>query len=272
MDPEARPSVPFVYFSYTQQTEKVMVAMADVLRDRGCDVTLAPIFFIDPRYEKRFKQFPMPRPYLEVFGMIAAELRHRAAEIGIPDVVTAKRYDFVCIGSPTRWLSTNVPIRSFPESSEASRLLGGTPFAEGLAERMVPSAQPGLPDRPAPRSVQLPSAPSDLMSHQLPRSTHGSGIRQEHPSPLGVAISPIPIIAIILVLLSNRAGVNNAAFAGGWSTPQSSHLEATTCTCSDRFSSLRWRSCWSSRSTASGGRAMTERNRRPGHATGGGRS
>jgi len=33
---------------------------------------------------------------------------------------------------------------------------------------------------------------------------------------LGVAISPIPIIAIILMLLSKRAGMNSFAFALGW--------------------------------------------------------
>ncbi len=33
---------------------------------------------------------------------------------------------------------------------------------------------------------------------------------------LGVAISPIPIIAIILMLLSRRAGANSAAFLVGW--------------------------------------------------------
>ena len=39
--------------------------MAEVLRGRGCDVSLAAIEFTDPRYEKRFKDFPMPRPFRE---------------------------------------------------------------------------------------------------------------------------------------------------------------------------------------------------------------
>jgi hypothetical protein len=135
MDTKTDPSVLFVYFSYTHQTETVMEAMADVLRDRGCRVSLAPIAFTDPRYEKRFQQFPMPRPFLEVVAMIPAELRHRPATIGIPDLVTDDEYDFVFIGSPTWWLSTNVPIRSFLESDAAARLLRGKEFAAAVCCR-----------------------------------------------------------------------------------------------------------------------------------------
>ncbi len=129
MDPAAKPSVLFVYYTYTQQTRKVAEAMAEVLRGRGCDVTLAAIEFTDPRYAKRFSQFPMPRPFLEVVAMIPAELRRRPAKIGIPAVVTERDYDLVCIGSPTWWLSTDVPVRSFLESDTASRVLDGKPFA-----------------------------------------------------------------------------------------------------------------------------------------------
>ena len=53
-----RPSVLFVYFTYTQQTLKVVEAMSEVLRGRGCDVNLAAIEFTDPRYAGRFKEFP----------------------------------------------------------------------------------------------------------------------------------------------------------------------------------------------------------------------
>ena len=58
-----KPSVLMVYYSYTHQTEKVMEMMAEVLRERGCETTLAPIEFTDPRYEKRFKQFPCRDPF-----------------------------------------------------------------------------------------------------------------------------------------------------------------------------------------------------------------
>ncbi len=124
-----KPSVLLVYFTYTQQTLKVVRAMGDVLRDSGCDVSLAAIEFTDPRYAERFKTFPMSRPFLEVVGMIPAELRRRPAQIRIPDVVTRRDYDLVCIGAPTWWLSTDVPIRSFLESDVATRVLRGKPFA-----------------------------------------------------------------------------------------------------------------------------------------------
>jgi menaquinone-dependent protoporphyrinogen IX oxidase len=129
MDSTAKPSALFVYYTYTQQTLKVVEAMAGVLRGRGCDVSLAAIEFTDPRYEKRFKEFPMPRPFLEVVAMIPAELRRRPALIRIPDVVTEREYDLVCIGSPTWWLSTDVPVRSFLESDAATQVLSGKPFA-----------------------------------------------------------------------------------------------------------------------------------------------
>ena len=132
MHPAAKPSVLFVYYTYTQQTLKVTQAMADVLRARGCDVHLAAIEFTDPRYEKRFSQFPMARPFLEVVAMIPAELRRRPAKIGIPAVVTERDYNLVCIGSPTWWLTTDVPIRSFLESDTASRVLDGKPFAAAV--------------------------------------------------------------------------------------------------------------------------------------------
>ncbi len=43
MDSARKPSVLFVYYTYTQQTLKVVEAMAGVLRNRGCEVTLAAI-------------------------------------------------------------------------------------------------------------------------------------------------------------------------------------------------------------------------------------
>ena len=132
MDSATQPSVLFVYYTYTQQTLKVVEAMADVLRGRGCDVNLAAIEFTDPRYADRFKEFPMPHPFREVLGMIPAELRRRTGKIEIPDVVTEQEYDLVCIGSPTWWLSTDVPVRSFLQSDTASRALRGKPFAAAV--------------------------------------------------------------------------------------------------------------------------------------------
>ena len=45
MKAEKRPSVLFVYFSYTGQTLKLVETMTEVLEARGCDVTQAPIEF-----------------------------------------------------------------------------------------------------------------------------------------------------------------------------------------------------------------------------------
>lgn len=41
----------------------------------------------------------------------------------------------MCIGSPTWWLSTNVPVRSFLESEAARQVLGGTPFVAAVCCR-----------------------------------------------------------------------------------------------------------------------------------------
>jgi hypothetical protein len=92
-------------------------------------VSLGAIEFVDPRYADRFKTFPMPRPFREVLGMIPSELRRRPGKIRIPDVVTGREYDLVIVGSPTWWLSTNVPIRSFLESEMAGKVLQGKRFA-----------------------------------------------------------------------------------------------------------------------------------------------
>ena len=132
MDSARHPSVLFVYFTYTQQTLKVVGAMAEVLRDRGCDVHLVAIGFTDPRYAGRFKEFPMPHPFRELVGMIPAESPRRPAKIDIPGVVTEGEYDLVVIGSPTWWLSTDAPVRSFLESDTASRVLKGKPFAAAV--------------------------------------------------------------------------------------------------------------------------------------------
>ena len=44
----------------------------------------------------------------------------------------------------------------------------------------------------------------------------GQGISEVLPFAIGIAVSPIPIIAIILILFSNRATVNGLSFLLGW--------------------------------------------------------
>ncbi len=126
--PQSKPSVLFVYYSYTNQTKKVLDAMADVLRDQGCEVTFAPIEFTDARYQKRFEEFPMPKPFREVVSMIPSELRDKPVEIVIPDAVTDRAYDFVVVGAPTWWLSTDAPMRTFLESGAAAKAVKGKEF------------------------------------------------------------------------------------------------------------------------------------------------
>lgn len=125
----AKPRVLFVYFTYTKQTLKIVEAMTGVFRDRGCEVEHAAIDLTDSRYTARFHEFPMPHPFRELIGMVPAELRRATAEIAIPEQARSGNYDLVVIGSPTWWLSTSVPIRSYLESKEAASILGDTPFA-----------------------------------------------------------------------------------------------------------------------------------------------
>jgi len=123
------PKVLFVYFTYSQQTLKVVEAMADVFRERGCDVRQARIEFTDPRYAERFSRFPFRHVYLDLFGMLPAQLRRATGQIRVPDEAQTGDYDLVCIGSPTWWLTTCMPIRSFMKSDTAGRLLNGKRFA-----------------------------------------------------------------------------------------------------------------------------------------------
>jgi menaquinone-dependent protoporphyrinogen IX oxidase len=123
------PRVLFVYFTYTQQTLKVVEAMAAVLRERGCEVRQASIEFTDSRYANRFSRFPLRHVYRDLFGMIPAQLRGATGEIRIPDAAREGDYDLVCIGSPTWWMKTSMPIRSYLKSDAAGRILDHTPFA-----------------------------------------------------------------------------------------------------------------------------------------------
>ena len=124
-----KPQVLFVYYTYTQQTVRVIEAMANVLRERGCEVRQARIEFTDPRYADRFSRFPLRHAYLDLFGMFPAQLRRATGQIRIPEEVKEGEYDLVCIGSPTWWLTTCMPIRSFMKSEAAARLLKQKRFA-----------------------------------------------------------------------------------------------------------------------------------------------
>ena len=58
MDSAAKPSVLIVYYTHTQQARRVADVMAEVFRERGCDVEQASIEFTDPRFIEKFSRFP----------------------------------------------------------------------------------------------------------------------------------------------------------------------------------------------------------------------
>lgn len=89
----AKPRVLFVYYTYTQQTLKVVEAMAAVLVERGCEVRQARIEFTDPRYSERFSRFPFRHPYFGVAAMLSPQLRHVTGKISVPDSVREGDYD-----------------------------------------------------------------------------------------------------------------------------------------------------------------------------------
>ena len=62
----------------------VAEAMAEALRERGCDVRLAAIELTESRYAERFTRFPLRHAYLDIFGMMPAQLRGATGEIRIP--------------------------------------------------------------------------------------------------------------------------------------------------------------------------------------------
>jgi hypothetical protein len=61
--------------------------------------------------------------------MLPARFRGATGEIRIPDDALEGKYDLVCIGSPTWWPKTSVPVRSFLKSDAARRPLSGKRFA-----------------------------------------------------------------------------------------------------------------------------------------------
>jgi hypothetical protein len=100
-----RSRVLFVYYTYTQQSRRVVEAMTDVLRERGCDVRQARIEFTDSRWAERFSRLPLRHAYRDILGMLPAQLRGATGEIQIPDEAREGDYDLICVGSPT-WFSS----------------------------------------------------------------------------------------------------------------------------------------------------------------------
>ncbi len=127
--PGPTPRVLLLYYSYTGQSQKVLEAAGEVFRERGYDVTTAPIEFTDPRYSGRFSRFPMRKVWPEFMGMLPAQTLQRTGDIRTPDAVRTGDYDLICIGSPTWWDTVSMPLRTFLTSHEARNLLEDIPFA-----------------------------------------------------------------------------------------------------------------------------------------------
>ena len=129
MSAPTKPSVLFVYYTHTQQSLRVADAMADVLRQRGWDVSLAGIELTDPRYTAKFDKFPFRHAVRDLLVVLPAQTRRSTGQIRIPEVAREGNYDLVCFGSPTWWFRTNLPLRSYLKSDEAGTVLAGKPFA-----------------------------------------------------------------------------------------------------------------------------------------------
>jgi len=135
MEGERKPMVLLVYYTFTQQTGSVMDVMAGALRQRGCEVTECLIEFTDSHYSKRFSKLPMKWPVFKIVGMLPAQARRKTGEIRIPPEGTEGDYDLVVFGSPTWWLTTNMPVRSYLHTEAAKKVLDGKPFAAASISR-----------------------------------------------------------------------------------------------------------------------------------------
>jgi hypothetical protein len=102
--------------------------MADTLKARGHQVAKAAIEFTDHRYSQRFSHWPMRYPIWKIVGMLPAQLRRKTGSVSIPAARDGD-YDLIVIGSPTWWLTTNMPIRSYLKDPAARNVLRGKPFA-----------------------------------------------------------------------------------------------------------------------------------------------
>ena len=135
MNGETEPKVLIVYYTFTKQTGLVVEAMASRFAERSCDVTKAALEFTDPRHGKKFSTLPMHWPVVKIVSMLPSQLRRKTGEIGIPPNAQGGDYDLVVFGSPTWWLTTNMPVRSYLESPAARNVLDGKPFAAASVSR-----------------------------------------------------------------------------------------------------------------------------------------
>jgi flavodoxin len=125
---ETRRRVLFVYYTHTKQALRVCEEMTEVLRGRGCDVSQAAIEFTDPHYAKNFQRFPFRHAVFGILPLLWPQLRRKTGQIRIPEEAKQGDYDLICLGSPTWFFTTAMPLRSYLKSDEARTVLAGKPF------------------------------------------------------------------------------------------------------------------------------------------------
>ena len=126
---QTKPRVLSVCYTHTQQAGRVSDAMAETLRERGCDVTQASIEFTEPKYVERFSRFPFRHAVFDIVPLLLPQLRRKTGQIRIPDEARSADYDLVVVGSPTWFFMSAMPIRSYLKSDEARAVLSGKPFS-----------------------------------------------------------------------------------------------------------------------------------------------
>jgi len=123
-----KPRVLIVYYTHTKQALRVADAVAETLRKRGCDVTEAGIEFTDPRYLDKFSRFPFRHAVFDILPLLWPQTLRKTGQIQVPDELKSGDYDLVCLGSPTWFFTTNMPLRSYLKSDDAKKILAGKPF------------------------------------------------------------------------------------------------------------------------------------------------
>ena len=84
----------------------------------------------------------MSWPIAKIFSMLPAQLRKKTGDIRIPPEASGGDYDLVVIGSPTWWLTTCMPVRSYMHDPASGRVLAGKPFAAFSTSRRYYKQQP----------------------------------------------------------------------------------------------------------------------------------
>jgi|SRR5271170_2125220 len=123
------PKVLIVYYSYTKTTEQAALAMADRLTRRGAVVTTSNIAFTDEKFAKGFRKFPQKYPIPKIFRMLPLQARKKTGTIEVPSEAISGEFDFIIVGSPTWWLTTCMPVRSYLHDPSAKVALNGKHFS-----------------------------------------------------------------------------------------------------------------------------------------------